>query len=153
MTHSEHGSSAGRSGNDGQAPAWVVLPPDTVPARWRSRARHVVLVQLLAEEAATVLDGAPAVPALDERDERLARMVVTGASLAEMARAVGLSRRGVGHRLARLRERFGVSTTAELIAQLVGHGFPAASSGNAAPQEDGTPHTNSPSDPEGMARR
>lgn len=123
---------AGRDADD--APAWVLLSPAAVPERWRGRGRHVVLVPLLAQEAAAVLAGEPAAPALDERDERLAGMVLTGASISEMARAVGLSRRGVGHRLARLRERFGVATTTELVAELARLGFPVAPCGNATPQ-------------------
>lgn len=119
------------------APAWVVVPFGSVPGRWRNRALHVALIPLLAEEADQVLAGTPATPLLDERDEDLARSLVAGASHSQMARTTGLSERGVGHRMARLRERFGVATTAELIAELGRQGFTTAGSGNAAP---GEPH-------------
>lgn len=140
MTHSGGAPMADQMPEGGDAPAWVMLPPDSIPARWRSRAQHVALIALLSEEAANLLAGTPAVPALDDRDERLASMVVAGASMSQMARAVGLSRRGVGHRLARLRQRFGVATTAELIAELGRLGFRVAQSGNAPPQgQDAAP--------------
>lgn len=138
------------------APAWVLLPGCAVPERWRGRGHDVVLVPLLPEELSSVLAGTPASPLLDERDERLARLVAAGASIPQMARDVGLSTRGVQHRLARLRDRFGVATTAELIAQLVRRGLATASRGNATPKDPADAATNPPnqtpspaSDPEG----
>lgn len=103
--------------------AWVLLPVGEVPEPWRGRARQVALIPLLPEELAAVLSGRAASPALDERDERIARLLTTGASLAEIGRAVGLSPRGVQHRLAALRRRFGVHSTAELAAYLARHGL------------------------------
>lgn len=96
-------SSADHSEDD-DAMGWVLLPPERVPERWRARSRPVALVPLLVAE-----------------------MVVSGASIPQMANAVGLSPRGVQHRLARLRERLGVATTAELVARLARCGFPIAS--------------------------
>lgn len=121
------------------ASGWVLLPPGHVPQRWRRRAQQVMLVPLLPDELPAVLAGTPTSPQLDERDEQLARLVAAGASIRQMAGAVDMSPRGVQHRLARLRERFGVETTAELVAQLVRHGLVVASTGNTTPQESPNP--------------
>ena len=129
-----------------QVPGWVILPVSSVPARWRNRAQHVALIPLLAAEAEDVLAATPAVPLLDEHDEALAQALVAGASLRQMAHATGLSQRGVGHRVARLRERFGVDTRAELIAELARHGFTTAGSGNDAPRESARAAQKSPID-------
>lgn len=98
--------------------SWLLLPPEAVPKVWRSRSREMALIPLLPEEKDSVLSGVPASPQIDERDEQIMRMVMKGATLSEMSRTVGLSPRGVQHRLARLRERFGLRTTAELAAYL-----------------------------------
>lgn len=119
----------------GDGGGWVVLPPGEVPEDWRARARHVALVPLLPEEIADVLQGRPAVPALEKRDERIARMLAGGSSLREIGRAVGLSPRGVQHRLARLRDRYGVGSNAELAAYLARHGMGMDQTRNDSPQE------------------
>lgn len=120
---------------EGEGGAYVIVPLAHVPVPWRARAQRVALIPLLPEELAAVLSGSPASPALDERDEEIARLLTTGASLAEMGRSVGLSPRGVQHRLAALRQRFGVRTTTELAAYLARHGIAMARSGNDPPQE------------------
>lgn len=67
----------------------MLLPPGEVPEDWRDRALEVTLVPLLPEEMGAVLRGRPAYPALEERDEQIARLLTQGASLTEIARAVG----------------------------------------------------------------
>lgn len=113
----------------------MLLPPGEVPEDWRDRALEVTLVPLLPEEMGAVLRGRPAYPALEERDEQIARLLTQGASLTEIARAVGLSARGAQHRIARLRERFGARSRAELVAYLARHGIGMAQTHNEAPQE------------------
>jgi len=101
---------------------WLFVDPSRVPDRWRDRAVPVCLVPLLPEEAASVLDGS--LPELSEDVEELARLVAGGMSVTEMARRLHLSHRSVQRRLARLRLRLGVETTAQLAALLARRGFP-----------------------------
>lgn len=115
--------------------AWVLVPLGHVPEPWKNRAQPVALIPLLPDELADVLSGTAATPTLEERDERIARLLTSGASLAEIGRAVGLSPRGVQHRLAALRRRFGAGTTAELAAYLARHGIGMARNDKDPPQE------------------
>lgn len=120
---------------EGEAGAYVIVPLGQVPEPWQARAQPVALIPMLPEELADVLSGTAASPALEERDERIARLLTTGASLAEIGDAVDLSPRGVQHRLAALRRRFGARTTAELAAYLARHRIGMAQKDNDPPQE------------------
>lgn len=101
---------------------WFFVDPSRVPDRWRERAVPVCLVPLLPEEAASILEGS--LPELSEDEEQLARLVAAGASVTEMAGHLYVSNRSVQRRLARLRRRLGVETTAQLAALLARRGFP-----------------------------
>jgi DNA-binding CsgD family transcriptional regulator len=103
--------------------AWVLLPADAVPDEWARRGRPFVLLRMLPGEARRLLGGAPARPELDAVDERLVALVAAGRSAAETGRLLGYSRRTVERRLARLRAKVGVATTAELVAHLAAAGF------------------------------
>jgi len=107
--------------HDGQG--WVLLPQEAVPERWRSRMVPLALVPLLPEEVSSVLGGEALVPSLDGTDQRIAALAAAGRSLTAIALEVGLSARSVQSRLARLRRRVGVQTTAELRATLASQGF------------------------------
>ncbi len=107
----------------GDRRGWVFLEPEAVPERWRSRAVEVLLVPLLPEEMDDILAQGRAVPELDPKDERLAELVASGASLPSIADELGLAPRTVERRVARLRTRFGVGSTAELAALFSARGF------------------------------
>ncbi|MCA1708080.1 MAG: helix-turn-helix transcriptional regulator [Actinobacteria bacterium] len=102
---------------------WFFFHPSAVPERWRERAVEVLLVPLLPEEVEQVFDGVRAVPQISSEDERLAELVAQGISVPEIAAELDLAPRTVERRLARLREKLGVTTTAELGAFLSRRGF------------------------------
>jgi DNA-binding CsgD family transcriptional regulator len=60
---------------------------------------------------------------LDPADENLARLTARGLTVSAMAGRLNLSARSVNRRLARLRERLGVASTAELAVELARRGF------------------------------
>lgn len=103
--------------------AWLLMPPAAVPERWRDRVVNVSLIGLLPEETAQILAGDRAEPALEGRDVELARLLVQGLTIEAIARAMGMSVRGVQRRLTRLRERIGVESTGELRGLLARWGF------------------------------
>ncbi len=99
---------------------WVGVDPEQVPNAWRDRAVTVAMLPLLPEEAERVLDAlAPAAP---EEPDFLA-LLAEGASPNAIGRALNLSVRSVHRRASRLKERIGVSSSAELAAELARRGF------------------------------
>lgn len=102
---------------------WCVFPPEAVPEQFRSRAVSVSLVPLLPGEAKQVLEGRDVTPDLGPEEEAIARLAAQGLTIRTIARQVGMSHRGVQYRLASLRDRFGVGSTAELRALLARRGF------------------------------
>ncbi len=102
---------------------WVLLPPDQVPDVWRTRAREMSLVALLPEESRGLLAGERPLVPVDPDEEQLLRLVTRGASANSIARELGITPRTVQRRLARLRERFEVGSTAELAVVLARRGL------------------------------
>ena len=109
--------------HSGPALAWVVLDPATVPEALRSRARTVALVTLLPSELAVLLGPRAWDSIIAPEDAELLGLVAAGHPGSYIARRLGISDRSVFRRLARWRERFGVSSTAELAAELSKRGF------------------------------
>lgn len=112
-------------GKDGQVPAggWVFLEPESVPERWAERAIPVMLIPLTPEESSQMLNAQPVDAGTLTPDADLMRLVARGLSAEVIARRLGLAARSVYRRLARLRETFGVGSTAELAAELARRGF------------------------------
>ncbi len=112
-------------GDGGEVPpgGWVFLEPGAVPERWAERAIPVMLVPLTPEESAQMLNGQPVDAGALAPDADLMRLVARGLSAEVIARRLGLAARSVYRRLARLREIFGVGSTAELAAELARRGF------------------------------
>lgn len=112
-------------GDGGEVPpgGWLFLEPGSVPDRWAERAIPVMLVPLTTEESAQMLNGQPVDAGALAPDADLMRLVARGLSAEVIARRLGLAARSVYRRLARLRETFGVATTAELAAELARRGF------------------------------
>lgn len=102
---------------------WFFLRPDAVPHQWRNRAVPVLLVPLLPGEAGQLLGGGESLPEIDPEQQRLVGLVARGLSTAAIAHELGITRRSVERRLASLRERLGVRSTAELAALLSRQGF------------------------------
>lgn len=105
---------------------WLLLSLGAVPERWRHRAVELALIPLLPEEASRTLAGVATHPAIDPEDASLARLLARGLTIEAIAREMDMSVRGVQHRLARLRERLGLQTTAELRALFARSGFGAS---------------------------
>lgn len=103
--------------------ALLFLSPDDVPPRWRSRAVEVLMVPLLPEEASDVLNRGADQPHLGRDDEELAKLLATGLSATAIASQLGITRRSVQRRVARLRDQVGVRTTGELVSFLARRGF------------------------------
>lgn len=105
----------------------MLLPLAQAPEPWRARAGEAALIPLLPEEVRAVLSGSSASPELDERDEKIAPCSSRG------HHSPSLRPRGVQHRLAALRRRFGMRSTTELAAYLARHGIGMARIGNDPP--------------------
>ncbi len=106
----------------GQPEGWLFLRPEAVPDRWRDRTIPMVAVPLAPGEMAQFLaDGAPR--ELGSEEEELIRLVGRGLSVRAMALELGITPRSVQYRLARLREKFGVKSTTELVAEAARRGF------------------------------
>lgn len=112
----------GESGGDHATRAWMIVEPADVPPRWEERAVPVLVVPLLPEEATAILQQGQ-LRAVDPAEERLARLVAQGMTVDAIARALGITSRSVQRRLANLRERLGVGSTAELAVELARRGF------------------------------
>lgn len=112
-------------GNGGELPpgGWIFLEPGAVPERWAERAIPVMLVPLTPEESGQMLNAEPVDAGTLAPDADLMRLVARGLSAEVIARRLGLAARSVYRRLARLRETFGVASTAELAAELARRGF------------------------------
>lgn len=106
-----------------QHEAWLFLRPKAVPERWRRRSLEVRMVPLLPEEAARVLAEETTTPEAGPEDEPLIKLLARGLSARAIAVELGMPLRTVERRLARLRERFGARSTAELAAFLSKRGF------------------------------
>lgn len=78
-------------------------------------------IRLLPDEAASLAGRTNGVPQPDE-SEFLA-LVASGLSAETIARRVHSAPRSVYRRLAKLRDHFGVQTTAELVAELSRRGY------------------------------
>jgi DNA-binding CsgD family transcriptional regulator len=102
---------------------WVLLPEAAVPERWRSRAIAMWLVPLLPDEAEQILEEGRAEPGMTPAEEAVACLVARGMTVDAIARQLRISPRSVNRRLASLRERIGVASTAELAAALASRGF------------------------------
>lgn len=95
-----------------------------MPAVWQERAIDVSLVPLLPAEAEQLLTDRRAEPTLvGEGDLSLARLAARGLSGTQIARDLDIAPRTVYRRLARLRNVFGVESTAELAAELARRGL------------------------------
>jgi len=114
--------------------SYLFLDPDSVPEQWADRVIPMVMVPLTAAESAQVLSNEPVKPDTVTRDADLMRLIAQGLSAEVIARRLGLAPRSVYRRLARLREAFGVASTAELATELAGRGF-GASELNGGPQD------------------
>jgi len=102
---------------------WVLLDPASVPERWAERVVPMAMVPLTADEAQLLLSGEPVRQDGLMQDADLMRLVARGLSAEVVARRLGLAPRSVYRRLARLREAFGVQTTAQLTTELARRGF------------------------------
>jgi DNA-binding CsgD family transcriptional regulator len=117
--------------------SYLFLDPDSVPERWADRVIPMAMVPLTQPESDQVLSDEPVKPDPLTGDSDLMRLVARGVSAEVIARRLGLAPRSVYRRLARLRDEFGVASTAELATELAGHGFglgDVAGEGTGAPQ-------------------
>lgn len=96
-------------------PAWLIFSAD-VPERWSDRAITVQLVPLFPSEASDLLRGTAREPSVTAQEERILRLLGTGMTMANIARRLEVSTRSVERKVASLRDRLGVETTAELAA-------------------------------------
>ncbi len=106
-----------------EARGWLFLQPQDIPERWRSRGMDVRLVPLLPEEVEGILLEGKTEPALEGPDEAVARLVARGLTVTQIAGELRMAPRTVDRHVARLRERFGVQSTAELSSLLARWGF------------------------------
>ena len=107
----------------GEVPGWVILSPDAVPERWRSRAIPMVLVPLVPAEATQLLSDATVEHHIPAVHIPLVRLVARGLSAVEIAREIGVSPRTVQRHVARLSQDFGVATIQQLATELAKRGF------------------------------
>ncbi|MGH2710501.1 MAG: hypothetical protein ACRDH9_04760 [Actinomycetota bacterium] len=111
------------SGEEAPAQGWLFLRPGPLPRRWRDRAIQVTLVPLGPEEASELMEASGPAVDLDPVDEDLAHLTAQGLTVTAMAGRLSLSARSVNRRLARLRQQFGVGSTAELAVALARRGY------------------------------
>lgn len=112
------------NGNDGpDQRVLVILPANAIPPGWESRASPMVLLGLLPDEAQALIAGGPVTSQLPPEDVALVRHAAAGRTAREIADALFITQRMVYRRLARLRQRYGVSSSAELASLLTGSGF------------------------------
>jgi DNA-binding CsgD family transcriptional regulator len=69
------------------------------------------------------MEGSRSTVDLDPMDEDLAHLTAQGLTVSAMANRLSLSARSVNRRLARLRQQFGVGSTAELAVSLARRGY------------------------------
>ncbi len=106
-----------------EPPRFLLLPRDAVPEEWRERAAAMCLVPLLPDEAAELLRNGTTGPRMSPEEIAVARLAAQGLTVEAIAHRLELSVRSVHRRLARLRQRLGVGSTAELAAALARRGF------------------------------
>lgn len=111
------------SSPEGDVPGWVILGPQSVPERWRSRAIQMMLVPMLPAEAAQLLSNAPVEDGIASAQVPFVRLLARGLSTAQIARELGISHRTVQRHVARLRDQFGVATIQQLATELARRGF------------------------------
>jgi two-component system invasion response regulator UvrY len=114
---------SGNPRKDAEGPVFVFMPPDAVPQGWAERAVTLSLIPLTPEEAQDLMKPQPLFPLLDRSELELLRLVAAGRYVEEIADALSMAPRTVFRRLAQLRRRFGVSSTAELALVLARAGF------------------------------
>ncbi len=102
---------------------WVLMPPRRVPPRWADRAFDMLLVPLMPDEAAGLLERGTAPLGMTPEEEQVARLAARGESAEAIAATLHMSRRSVYRRLARLRKRVGVENPADLPSRLSKLGF------------------------------
>lgn len=85
-----------------------------------------MMVPLVGDETDALLRGQPAEPITDPRDIQLLRLVAKATPIRTIARELGIGERATQKRLAALRERFNVGTTAELSVLLAARGLGGA---------------------------
>ena len=103
---------------------WLFVRGDAVPEKWRDRAVAVSLVPLTPGELDAFVspgDSNGFVP--EPGDIELYKLIARGLPAPEIARELGIATRSVHRRLARLRERLDVQTTAQLAAAFARRGF------------------------------
>lgn len=101
----------------------MFVDSEAVPDEWRARALPVFLVPLDRDEAGDLLRSGSTERLIDNEEEELLRLVARGFSARTIARRMGRSERSIHRRLARLRERYGASSTQELATELARKGF------------------------------
>ena len=109
--------------DDDSAVGWLFLHPSAVPDEWSDRIRPVVLVPLDENELVSLLRSGSVEKTHTAQDEELLHLIARGLSVRAISRRLGQSERTVHRRLARLRDRYGVASTPELVAELSRRGF------------------------------
>jgi DNA-binding CsgD family transcriptional regulator len=109
------------------------MDPESIPERWSDRAVPLVMVPLTPDESSQLFGEGPIESDELGPDADLMRLVARGLSAEVIATRLGLAPRSVYRRLARLREVFGIASTAELATELALRGF-----GMGDPTADGT---------------
>ena len=99
---------------------WLLIDPEAVPERIRDRVIPLAAVVLTPQEL-SALEIEPSL--LDPADRQLAELLTAGHTIRVIATELGVASRSVERRLARMRERLGVDSTAALIAELARRGL------------------------------
>jgi hypothetical protein len=102
---------------------FVLVTPDQVPQAWASRGVPLILLPLLPEEAGHFLNGESVEPVGERWDLTLIKRIVARTSTDAIAKELCVAPRTLYRRLARLRRKYGASTTEELRTMLVAAGF------------------------------
>ena len=102
---------------------YVFMPPEDVPDGWADRASPLMLIPLTPDEAAGLIKAEPIRSGADRDELRLMQLVAAGRYIDEIADELTLAPRTVFRRLAQLRRRYGVASTAELAVVLARAGF------------------------------
>ncbi len=105
------------------ASGWLFLHPSAVPEEWKERGRPAVFVALDEEEVVSLLRSGSIHKSVHADEEEFLSLVARGLSAREIARRLGRSERTVHRLLAQFRERYGVLSTSELVAELAKRGF------------------------------
>ena len=102
---------------------WIFIRGPELPPGWRDRAVEAWLLPLTPAEMSAVLEESTLRPSLSNGDARIASLLASGLSPRGIASRTGLSVRTIHRRLAKLRDRIGTSSTAELALLLARRGF------------------------------